>query len=123
MLDEHPIRRPQMFRRCGRPRRRSAAVSTVVAIAGLAIGLAAAPAGDAAFPGANGRIAFLSIRKNGGLELYTVKPDGTDLLQLTRHSAPVWERPAWSPDGRSIAAVNAIDNSVLRIGVASRHPP
>src|SRR5207302_4998871 len=55
-------------------------------------------------------------------ELYTVKPDGTDLLQLTRHSAPVWERPAWSPDGRSIAAVNAIDNGVLRVNVASRQP-
>lgn len=90
-----------------------------VAIAGLAIGLVATPAGDAAFPGANGRIAFLGIRADGGLELYTVRPDGTGVQRLTRHAPYVLAPPAWSPDGGSIA-VGAIDSGVLRVGVRSR---
>ena len=105
-----------MFPRFGSPHSRA----TIVAIAALAIGLAAAPVGDAAFPGANGRIAFLSVRKDGGLELYTVRPDGTNAHRLTQHAPQIWDRPAWSPDGRSIAAVNGIDRSVLRVGVESR---
>jgi TolB protein len=108
-----------MFPRFRRPHSGSTR-ATIIAIAALALGLAAAPAGDAAFPGANGRIAFLSVRSDGGLELYTVDPDGTGLQRLTRHSPPVWDRPAWSPEGRTIAAVSAIDGSVFRVDVKSR---
>jgi Tol biopolymer transport system component len=61
--------------------------------------LIAAPA-DATFPGTNGRIAFALDRGNGG-EIYTMRPDGTDVRRLT-HLGPNAERPQWSPDGTRI---------------------
>ncbi len=55
----------------------------------------------AAFPGANGRIAFRSLR-DGNWEIYSMLPDGGDQTNLTRH--PADDRgPAWSPDGARLA--------------------
>ncbi len=46
------------------------------------------------------RIVFSSDR-NGNYDIYSIKPDGTDLQQLTRHPArDAW--PKWSPDGRKV---------------------
>jgi Tol biopolymer transport system component len=47
------------------------------------------------------RIAFDSDR-DGDLEIYTSKPDGTDVVQLTHDSVDQLQ-PAWSPDGQQIA--------------------
>ena len=60
----------------------------------------------AAFPGKNGRIAFLyGIAGDGGGDVYTMNPDGTHVLRLT-HFGPVFKRAAiwdgWSPNGRQI---------------------
>jgi Tol biopolymer transport system component len=55
----------------------------------------------AAFPGKNGRIAFIS-----GADVYTMNADGSDVKQLTNlgpDSAAYWE--SWSPDGRQIVFV------------------
>ena len=49
----------------------------------------------------NSLIAYTS-RHAGGFELYTVKPDGTDVTQLTKDSGSN-HSPSWSPDGRKIA--------------------
>ncbi|MCC6803546.1 MAG: PD40 domain-containing protein [Anaerolineae bacterium] len=47
------------------------------------------------------RIAFVSLRE-GNAEIYTIAPDGGDLVNLTRN--PGWDvNPAWSPDGSQIA--------------------
>lgn len=48
------------------------------------------------------RIAFQSNRDGGAYEIYTVKPDGSDLRRLTFD--PAWDgSPAWSPNGGQIA--------------------
>jgi hypothetical protein len=54
----------------------------------------------AAFPGANGKIAWASAR-TGNFEIYSASPDGTGLARLT--SDPATDKdPAWSPDGTRI---------------------
>jgi Tol biopolymer transport system component len=55
----------------------------------------------AAFPGADGRIAFVSER-TGTPQIYSIDPDGTKRQQLTfaRHAAAM--DPFWAPDGTSL---------------------
>lgn len=57
----------------------------------------------ATYPGKNGRIAFVS-NLGGTYQLYTMNPDGSDMLQIT-HLPPtdnaLWT-PDYSPDGRQI---------------------
>ena len=47
-----------------------------------------APRADAAFPGANGKIAFASTR-DGHLQIYVMNPDGTGQTRLTNNSASI----------------------------------
>jgi Tol biopolymer transport system component len=58
--------------------------------------------GMAVVPGSNGLIAFQSDR-DGDHDIYTVKPDGTGLTNLTNGNPTVDQDPAWSPDGTKIA--------------------
>ena len=72
-------------------------------LAALLVGIGvAASSASAAYPGANGRIAFL---RRG--DIYTVRPDGSGLKRLTFTATPSAEgldaTPVWSPDGRKIA--------------------
>jgi WD40 repeat protein len=60
-----------------------------------------APRAHATVPGANGRIVFSSFG-----DLYTVRPDGSDLTRVPMPSEDVQNsdfHPAWSPDGTRIA--------------------
>ena len=75
-----------------------AATAAVAVLAGVVAD------GDAAFPGANGRIVFQRGVPYGGGQssLYLVNADGTGLVRLTRgfqHDA----QPSWSPNGGRIA--------------------
>jgi Tol biopolymer transport system component len=71
----------------------------------LVCALAAAPASSAlaAFPGANGKIAFSTDRDQPGLsEIYVMSPDGANQTRLTND--PAFDGYAsWSGDGRQIA--------------------
>lgn len=61
----------------------------------LIVAIAAATnTADAAYPGANGRIAFSS-----GGEIWTMEPDGSDARFLTEGRSA----PSWSPDGTKLA--------------------
>jgi Tol biopolymer transport system component len=62
-----------------------------------ALGLTTAPA-LAAFPGANGRIAF----QGGDFEIHAMEPDGSATANLTG-SAGTEFQPAWSVDGSKVA--------------------
>ncbi|MFW6202456.1 MAG: TolB family protein, partial [Gemmatimonadota bacterium] len=60
-----------------------------------------------AFPGSNGRIAFVSNR-DAGLEIYLMNGDGTGVVRIT--DTPEIERdPAWSPGGTRIAFERNLD--------------
>lgn len=72
---------------------------------GLTVGLVgiATPAA-ATYPGTNGRIAFDSDRSGGDHNIFTMKPDGSDVRQLTFLTADQGAAldQAWSPDGRKL---------------------
>jgi Tol biopolymer transport system component len=94
-------------------------VAVAVALGLLALQAITDPA-EAAFPGINGRIAFTSTEvtagnPDGGAEIYTMNPDGTDIQQLTHNSnVGVYGgndiHPAWSADGTQIAFTSNRDN-------------
>lgn len=80
--------------------RRVRALGVVLGLA-VSVGLAASPA-SAAYPGANGRIAFI---RHG--DVYTVRPDGSGLKRLTFTATATTDgvdsTPVWSPNGQKIA--------------------
>ena len=72
----------------------------LVAVA-LLTGLTVAAPGASSSPGTNGRIVFQSTRAGGAPELYSMRPDATDVRRLTWNA--VTDRlPRYSPDGRQI---------------------
>ncbi len=89
-----------MFARC-RPRshpRFLASATTFLVV--LAVSLyggvwSAEHPGEAAFPGANGKIAFVSYRA-GNREIYVMNSDGTDQRRLTDGPGDSYN-PTWSP--------------------------
>ncbi len=74
-------------------------VAVTALIAGLAVPVTAV---HAAFPGPNGRIAFVSTR-TGSQVLFTMKPDGSDVRQLTHFGKNFQTAiPNWSADGAHV---------------------
>ncbi len=78
----------------------SLALLGVMAAVLAVLALGRSPA-ESAFPGANGKIAFESIR-DGDFEIFVMNADGTDQTNLTNNTALDTE-PDWSPDGTRIA--------------------
>jgi len=76
---------------------------SVVAICGsvaVTVGLVV-PVG-AAFPGANGLIAFARVNSGADQGIWVMNPDGTGQVRLTTNNSSEGA-PAWSPDGTKIA--------------------
>jgi dipeptidyl aminopeptidase/acylaminoacyl peptidase len=80
--------------------------------------LTCSAAADGAYPGRNGRIAYVeSARGRGqagwGLTIVTVNADGTGRRALTRPTRTSGDfDPAWSPNGRRIAYVHSTGSTV-----------
>ena len=73
----------------------------------LAVGLAAAAPALGAFPGENGKIAFDSDRHGGDQDIWTMDPDGGNLVNLTAKSKANDSAPNWRADGRRIAFMSS----------------
>jgi len=91
---------------------RSKALATVAAMA-LALCLLALVAiqpAEAAFPGMNGKIAFVSNRDVGAGEIYTISPTGGTATRIAFTNFS--KDPAWSSDGSRIAFAST-DNEIF----------
>lgn len=58
------------------------------------------------------RIAFYSDR-SGNYEIWTIRPDGSDLRQVTRIGGSTADTPVWSPDASRIAFTLVYEKKVL----------
>jgi Tol biopolymer transport system component len=93
----------------------TAIVAAVLVVACAAVLLAVPKMAEAAFPGANGRIVYsadVCCSAGGVDQIFTIKPDGTGVKQLT-HSKDVYNfAPVFSPDGKKIAWARNGDGDV-----------
>ena len=73
--------------------------SCVLSAGGFAAGVSPALG---AFPGENGRIAFDSDRDGGDVDVWTMRPDGGNLVNLTAGSDAFEGFSSWRADGRKL---------------------
>src|SRR5687768_9176627 len=74
-------------------------VLAVLCVGGLVAGVSPA---FAVFPGGNGRIMFDSDRDGGDIDIWTMRPNGSDPINLTADSAAFDGIGNWRADGRKI---------------------
>jgi Tol biopolymer transport system component len=76
-------------------------------LAAIAAALTWVPASEAAFPGESGRILFTSNFAGGLSELYTMRPNGTKRVRLTRNKVGDSDA-SYSASGRKIVFVRGV---------------
>jgi Tol biopolymer transport system component len=94
------------------------AVLFAVALAAGLLMLAGTKPAEAAFPGINGKTAFMSDRTTGAgvdnptgdFEIFTINQGGTGLTQLTFNTATE-SQPNWSPNGKQITVTSDRDGN------------
>ena len=74
--------------------------------------LAAVGTASATQPGKNGLITFYAVTPDEGAQLFTVRPNGHDLRQIT-HGPGEAVNPDWSRDGRTIVYEHDWDTDTL----------
>ena len=74
----------------------------------------------ATFPGRNGLIAF-TAGTDAGSQLFTVRPDGTELRQITHLDGDA-VNVDWAPDGRRIVFAIGREDSARIATPTGRHP-
>ena len=98
-------------------------LALLVCVGALAALVATTLPAQATAPGVDGRIAFASDRSGPGTQnLYSIRPDGTGLTQVTSLTADqgLASEPSWSPDGKSLVFTLASpDFSTFRIWVVN----
>jgi len=97
-----------MLRHEGLSRGTKIAAALLAAVLAATLVFWGARSADAALPGTNGLIAFISLR-DGDFEIFTMNPDDPNntLTQLTHNTATDYS-PTWSPDGAQIAFVSTM---------------
>jgi Tol biopolymer transport system component len=92
-------------------------IARVAATIGMVImaTLALAPAASATYPDRNGLIAFQADTGSGN-QIYTVRPNGHDLRQITHVDGNAL-RADWSPDGRRLAFAVETDADCSNVAV------
>jgi hypothetical protein len=77
-------------------------VLSLVWTTAIAIALLATTAAHAAFPGENGRVAFVTLTSQSApTDIYSAEPDGAGVARLTEDG--ISDNPAFSPDGSQLA--------------------
>jgi len=92
-------------------------VMLATAVGALAVGALVAPA-LATFKGSNGRLLYQGVVGDHE-QLFTVRPDGTGVRQLTDFPDTSAENASWSPDSTKIAFVRMWGRSKARLYTAN----
>src|SRR6266404_2737881 len=88
-------------------------VSALVLATAAVLALWSAASATATFPGANGKIAFVSVR-DGNQEIYVMNADGTDQHRVTNDLD--WDAfPSWTADGRQLVFQKATFDASGRV--------